>query len=139
MSMSLKMLQSVSYTKLSQMPDRFWSGNFTDQTIEQDLMRLFKSSSGMTCGRGITDSTLTKWIHLFPLCISICEGLTKFVNIQTTSSAQRKDLCPSCQTRDHKDFEAFLQWLKGHSLLTPSNHTSVVVISSGMVADSSVN
>ena len=38
--------------KSSYMPDRFWSGNFTDQTIEQDLMRLFKSSSGMTCGRG---------------------------------------------------------------------------------------
>lgn len=42
--------------------DRFWRGNFTDQTIEQDLMRLFKSSGGMTRGRGITDSTLTKWI-----------------------------------------------------------------------------
>ena len=28
--------------------DRVWSGNFTDQTIEQDLMRLFKSSGGMT-------------------------------------------------------------------------------------------
>jgi len=35
------------------MPDRFRSGNFTDQTIEQDLMRLFKSSSGMTRGQGV--------------------------------------------------------------------------------------
>jgi len=56
MSMSLKMLQSVSYSKVSPMPDRFWGGNFTDQTIEQELMRLFKSSSGMTCGRGMNES-----------------------------------------------------------------------------------
>src|SRR6478609_9579178 len=38
--------------------DQFWGGNFTDQTIEQDLMRLFKSLGGMTSGRGIADSTL---------------------------------------------------------------------------------
>src|SRR6218665_2952172 len=30
------------------MPDRFRSENFTYQTTEQDLMRLFKSSSDMT-------------------------------------------------------------------------------------------
>src|SRR6218665_195958 len=68
--------------------DRFWSGNFTNQTIEQDLMRLFKSSSGMTRGQGITNSTLTKWIHSFPQCISICEGLDKLAYIHTTSSEQ---------------------------------------------------
>ncbi len=28
--------------------DQFWSGNFTDQTIEQELMRLLKTSGGMT-------------------------------------------------------------------------------------------
>src|SRR6218665_1303463 len=81
----------------------------------------------------------TKWIHSFSQCISICEGLAKFVNIHTTSSEHCKDLCPNRKTRDHKDFETFLQWLKGHSLFTFSNHTSVVVISTGMVADSCVN
>src|SRR6218665_1417365 len=63
--------------------NRFWSGNFTDQTIEQDLMRLFRLSGGMTRGRGITESTLTKWTHSFPQYISICEGLEKFANIHT--------------------------------------------------------
>src|SRR6218665_945276 len=82
--MSLKILHYI----ISQMPDRFRSGNFTDQTIEQDLMRLVKSSSGMTRGQGITDSTLTKWTQSFPQCISIYEGLEKLVNIHTTSSEQ---------------------------------------------------
>lgn len=40
--------------------DEFWSGNFSDQTIEQYLMRMLKTSGGMTRDRGITDSTLTK-------------------------------------------------------------------------------
>src|SRR6218665_218328 len=82
--MSLKILHYI----ISQMPDRFRSGNFTDQTIEQDLMRLVKSSSGMTRSQGITDSTLTKWTQSFPKCISICEGLEKLANIHTTSSEQ---------------------------------------------------
>ena len=34
----------------------FWSGNLTDQTIEQDLMRMLKNAGGMTHGRQITDS-----------------------------------------------------------------------------------
>ena len=38
--------------------ERFWGGNFSDQTIEQGLMRLLKTSGGMTHGRGITDSSL---------------------------------------------------------------------------------
>ena len=45
----------------------FWSGNFTDQTIEQDLMRMLKSAGGMTHGREITESTLTNWVYIhFP-------------------------------------------------------------------------
>ena len=35
----------------------FLSGNSSDLVIEQDLMRLFKVSGGVTRGRGITDST----------------------------------------------------------------------------------
>ena len=38
--------------------DHFWSGNFTDKTIEQDLMRLLKSSASMNHGRGISDLTV---------------------------------------------------------------------------------
>jgi len=55
----------------------FWSGNFSDQTIEQFLMRMLKTSGGMTHGRGITDSTLTKWVHALPHCLPLCDALEK--------------------------------------------------------------
>lgn len=43
--------------------NQFWSGNFTDMTIEQTLMRSMKTIGGLTHGRGITDTTLTKWVQ----------------------------------------------------------------------------
>ena len=70
----------------------FWSGNFSDQTIEQFLMRMLKTSGGMTHGRGITDSTLTKWVHALPLCVLLCDFLEKFTGIHTTTSEQHRDL-----------------------------------------------
>jgi len=88
--------------------DLFWSGNFTDQTIEQDLMRLLKSSGGMTHGRGITDSSLTRWIHAFPQCIPICDTLDSFANIHIqlhlNSTCQLRVIS---QRRDHNDFATF--------------------------------
>ena len=38
--------------------NRFCNGISSDQTIQLFLMRLLKTSGGMTRGRGITDSTL---------------------------------------------------------------------------------
>lgn len=119
--------------------DRLWSGNFTDQTIEQNLMRMFKSTGGMTRGRGITESTIAKWINAFPHCIPLCEAIEQFANIHTTSSEQHKDLRQSSQIQDHKDLATFLQWLNAHSPFRCSNQTSIVAISTGLVADASVN
>ena len=33
--------------------EKLWSGNFTDQTIEQDLMRMLKTAGGLAHGGGI--------------------------------------------------------------------------------------
>jgi len=119
--------------------DRLWSGNFTDQTIEQNLMRMFKSSGGMTHGRGIAESTITKWIHAMPHFIPVCEAIEQFANIHTTSSEQHKDLRESSQVQDHKDLVTFLQWLNAHSPFQYHNQTSIVAVSTGLVADASVN
>ena len=55
--------------------DNSWGGNFSDQTIEQNLMRLLKTSGGMSHGRGITDITLSKWVHSMPYCLPVCDAL----------------------------------------------------------------
>ena len=46
--------------------NRFCNGISSDQTIEQFLMRLLNTSGGITRGRGITDSTLARWVHSLP-------------------------------------------------------------------------
>jgi len=118
--------------------DHFWSGNFTDQIIEQNLMRLLKSCGGMTHGRGITPSSLTKWIHALPKCVPICQSLENFANVHSETSEQHKDLRSSSEMQDHKDYETFLKWLQVHSPFDFCNQ-QLVAISTGLVADSSVN
>lgn len=66
--------------------DCFWGGNFSDQTIEQELMRLLKTSGGMTHGRGITDSSLMKWVHALPFSIVVCVALEVLTGVHTVSS-----------------------------------------------------
>lgn len=46
--------------------DKFWSGIWSDMTIEQTLMRSLKISGGLSHGRGISDSTLSRWAVTMP-------------------------------------------------------------------------
>ena len=119
--------------------ERFWNGVFSDQTIEQSLMRLLKTSGGMTRGRGITDSTLTKWVHALPRCVPICNALENFTCVQSGTSEQHKDLRPSSERTDNTDLSLFLQWLEAHSPFVDCQSELMVSISTGIVADSSVN
>ena len=95
--------------------DHFFSGNFSDIVIEQDLTRLFKCSGGTIRGRGITDSTISSFVNVMPRCIPICSFLEDFTGVTTLSSEQHKDLRPSNISRDLKDFKSFLNWFQIHS------------------------
>lgn len=55
------------------------AGNFTDQVIEQSLMRLLKTLGGLTRGRGITDSVVTKWILSSLVMHDISDAIEDFV------------------------------------------------------------
>ena len=55
-------------------------------------MRMLKTNGGMTHGRGITDSTLTKWVHALPLCVPVCDALEKFTGVHSATSEQHKHL-----------------------------------------------
>lgn len=119
--------------------DSFWSGNFSDQTIEQFLMRTLKLSGGMTHGRGITDSTLTKWVHALPRCAPICDELEQFTGVHTGTSEQHRDLRQSTQSRDKKDRGTFVEWLEAHPPFAGYEAERLVCLSTGLVADLSVN
>ena len=86
-----KVMPSEGYFTIRRASE-YWSGNFCDQTIEQYFMRMLKFNGGMTRGRGIMDSTLTKLVHSLPKCIPICDSLEKFSGVHRTTSEQQKSL-----------------------------------------------
>ena len=118
---------------------RFWSGIFSDQTIEQFLMRLLKTSGGMTRGRGITDSTLARWVHSLPQCVPICDALESFTSVHSGTSDQHRDLRPASQSRDMSDLCIFVQWLEAHPPFVTHEPDILFSLATGIVADGSVN
>lgn len=117
--------------------DKFWSGIATDQTIEQVLMRSMKSSGGLTHGRGISASTLARWVHSMPATSRVIEAVHDFSGVVKVSSEQHVELRESRQKRDRDDMKMMLNWFKMHN---PFSHSSLLSsLSSGLVADSTVN
>ena len=118
---------------------KFWSGNFTDQTIEQVLMRMLKAPGGLAHGRGITPSTQAKLVHVLPRCVPICSSLEEFCGVHTQTSDQHYDLRESSTARDHKHFTTAFNWLKLHSPFSYSAIDGLVSISTGIIAEKSAN
>jgi len=90
-----KTIPAVAYKQLTEdgyftilRSNRFWNDVYSDQTIEQFLMRMFKTAGCMTCGRGITDSSISKMVHAMPRCIPICNALEDFTAVHTSTSEQ---------------------------------------------------
>ncbi|KAG1689549.1 putative pre-mRNA-splicing factor ATP-dependent RNA helicase prp43 [Nymphon striatum] len=80
----------------------------------------------MARGRGITDSTLSKWLHAILRFIPICNALENFTGARSHTSEQHIDLCTSNTARDTRDYETMLHWLKVHSHFSAKiNHWSV--------------
>lgn len=61
-------------------------------TIEQTLMKSMKSSGGLTHGRGITDSVLTRWTLGMAHMQNICDEIEAFCNVQSETSEQHVDI-----------------------------------------------
>ena len=76
--------------------DKFWSGIWTDMTIEQVVMRAIKTNGGLTRGRGIAPSVLAKWVHAMPATSKVIRAVESFTGIKTVTSEQHTDLRESC-------------------------------------------
>lgn len=72
--------------------EKFWSGVWSDMTIEQVLMRSLKSIGGLTGGRGITATTIATWINSMPTCSRVCEAMEEFAGVRSLSSEQHVEL-----------------------------------------------
>jgi len=69
---------------------KFWSGLWSDLTIEQTLMKQMKQSGGMMMGRRITDSTLIKWTKNMPVACEITGHLKVFALSKPTTMSATK-------------------------------------------------
>ncbi|KAF5281918.1 hypothetical protein FQR65_LT14444 [Abscondita terminalis] len=69
---------------------KFYSGIFSDQTIEQMLMRQIKISGGLT-QRGMTESIMGKWVGCRIAFVDITTALSEFTGVEFHSSEQHKD------------------------------------------------
>lgn len=109
-----------------------------DLTIEQKLMRNFKTS-GLTRGRGITESTVAQFVAALPLCVPLCERLESFCRVRREASEQHVELRSSTQARDQRHFDRFYEWFETHPPFEQRNPDMLVSLSTGVVADSTIN
>lgn len=117
--------------------DKFWSGVWTDMTIEQTLMRSLKSSGGLSHGRGISDSTLTKWILTMPIVTTVSQQIEDLCGLSFRTCEQHTDARDSRIIRDNKDVHKLVDWFKSHDPFTVSEF--VISISTGILGDETIN
>lgn len=117
--------------------DKFWSGIFSDQTIEQTLMRSL-SVEGGPFRRGAAESVVHKWLSISLCTKDVMEAVEKFSGVTFDKSYQHKD---SQDARKNADAKAVMALQKFLELHTPFSEDikGLVSISTGIVADENVD
>ncbi|KAJ8890802.1 hypothetical protein PR048_010311 [Dryococelus australis] len=111
---------------------RVWS----DMTIETKLMRFFKTNTGLTCGRGISDSVISKWIVEMSVTHDICASLKEFCGVLFSSSEQHIYFSMTRITRNTANIGKLAVWLDNH---TPFPIMSEIMsIATGVVGDCTI-
>ena len=124
---------------------KFWSGVWTDMTIEQVLMRMMKVQGGLTRGRGISKSTLVYFISALPHCIPLMEAIEELTGVscattdQHTVYKQHKELRETRQRKDATDLSKFIDWLDVHNPFELKNNSKLMSVFTGLSADDSIN
>ncbi|GBO28443.1 hypothetical protein AVEN_103963-1 [Araneus ventricosus] len=116
---------------------KFWSGTWSDMTIEQSLMKNMKTFGGLTHGRGVSDSILARWTQGMTALQHICDGIEKFCGVDLTSSDQHLKISDSRVHRDNYDCRKMVEWFKQYNPF-PEN-SNLISISTGVVGDSRIN
>lgn len=71
--------------------DKFWSGVWSDMTIEHVLMRSMKTQGGLTHGRGLSESVLTKFVLTMIILVEVCNAMENFCNVSFATTEQHID------------------------------------------------
>ena len=71
--------------------DRYWAGLSSDLVIEQVLMRSVKTTGGLTCGRGLTETQRFVWLLSMPTCAEVKCALQDLTAVAYNTSDQHKE------------------------------------------------
>ena len=76
---------------------RYWTGLSLDLVREQTLMKILKTTGGLTRGRGMAESQCTQWLLSMPACSTVNAAMQKLIAAEYVTSDQHKDVTPVSQ------------------------------------------
>lgn len=116
--------------------EKFFCGVFSDQTIEQMLMRLIKIKGGLI-NRGLSDPLIGKWVGTLVVIMEIATRLSEFTRMCHESSEQHKDGRESKVSEDIESMTKIMNYFVEHN---PFPHIDVLIsIDSGLKGSKSIN
>ncbi|XP_025836330.1 uncharacterized protein LOC108737016 isoform X1 [Agrilus planipennis] len=115
---------------------KFWSGVWSDVAIEQVLMRGMKCMGGLTRGRGVSESTVTKWIACAILLLEISHEMEQFCNY-TYENTEHVDSRSYRMNRDATDLVLLIDFYKYNNLFLVSD--KLYSICSGIVGNHKIS
>uniref|UniRef100_A0A6M2DTR0 Putative product n=1 Tax=Xenopsylla cheopis TaxID=163159 RepID=A0A6M2DTR0_XENCH len=111
---------------------KYWCEIWSDQTIEQTLIKSMKFRGG------ITDNVLSKWILPMIVMQNVCDEIENFCDIHYETSEQHVDTQSSRIDRDRNDSIKLQEWLSQHPPPLADTDT-VKTLSSGIIGGPDVN
>ena len=115
----------------------FWSGTFTDQVIEQDLMLSGKNEGGLI---NIThkEAAKAKWLLSSHVVANYSNALHNLTGVITgTWSEQHRDMCLSQQKEGYRHLGSFIDFLEIHNPFKASS-SDLIKIAAGRIDSSDV-
>lgn len=116
---------------------KFWSGVWSDMTIEQVLMRSMKSQGGLTHGRGLSDSVLAKFVLTTLTLLDVSNNMEEFCNVTFTTAEQHVDSREYRITRDVADLEKLNIFFKNYDPFPETEKLKSIF--SGIIGTDAVN
>lgn len=117
---------------------RFWSGTWSDMTIEQCLMRAGKTQGGLI---NIThrDSARTKWLLSAHIVAQYTDALRVMTNTSTDDTDHHREVNPGRIRQDVDDLQTFVSFLRTHSPFKKAPEDQLRNIATEVVAIDKVN
>ena len=95
----------ISFAKVALLCDgvRFWVGIGSDKTIEQTLMRSFKTAGGLTIGGSMDEAQAIRWCLAMATMAVYSQVIEEATELCYMTREQHIDLSEARIMRDHKD------------------------------------